>query len=78
MVQAAHLRNGNDTTVLRSVYGSRLRDVFRQGLVVSHGGFGGPALAVHCGGSGDVTETRRIWHVPRTPARIGTAVIYEA
>ena len=31
MVQAAHLRNGNDTTVLRSVYGSRLRRVFRQG-----------------------------------------------
>jgi len=31
MVQAAHLRNGNDTTVLRSVDGSRLRGVFRQG-----------------------------------------------
>jgi hypothetical protein len=31
MVQAAYLRNGNDTTVLRSVYGSRLRGVFRQG-----------------------------------------------
>ena len=31
MVQAAHLRNGNDTTVLRSVNGSRLRGVFRQG-----------------------------------------------
>src|SRR3989449_518353 len=26
-------------------------------LVVSLGGFGGPGLAVHCGGSGDVTET---------------------
>jgi hypothetical protein len=31
MVQAAHLGNGNDTTVLRSIYGSRLRGVFRQG-----------------------------------------------
>jgi hypothetical protein len=31
MVQAAHLRNGNDTTVLRSIDGSRLRGVFRQG-----------------------------------------------
>lgn len=30
MVQAAHLRNGNDTTVLRSIDGSRLRGVFRQ------------------------------------------------
>ena len=31
MVQASRLRNGNDTTVLRSVYGSRLRGVLRQG-----------------------------------------------
>ena len=31
MVQAAHLRNSNDPTVLRSVYGSRLRGVFLQG-----------------------------------------------
>ena len=31
MVQAAHLRNGNDATVLRSIDGSRLRGVFRQG-----------------------------------------------
>ena len=31
MVQAAHLRNGHDATVLRSVYGSRVRGVFRQG-----------------------------------------------
>ena len=31
MVQAAHLGNGNDTTVLRSIDGSRLRGVFRQG-----------------------------------------------
>jgi hypothetical protein len=31
MVQAAHLRNGNDTSVLRSIDGSRLRGVFRQG-----------------------------------------------
>ena len=29
MVQATHLRNRNDTTVLRSVYGSRLRRIFR-------------------------------------------------
>jgi hypothetical protein len=29
MVQATRLRNRNDTTVLRSVYGSRLRGIFR-------------------------------------------------
>ncbi len=31
MVQAAHLMNGNDTTVRRSVCGSRLRGASRQG-----------------------------------------------
>jgi hypothetical protein len=31
MVQAAYLRNGNETTVLRSIDGSRLRGVFLQG-----------------------------------------------
>jgi hypothetical protein len=31
MVQTAHLRNANDTTVLRSIDGPRLRGVFRQG-----------------------------------------------
>ena len=46
-------------------------------LVVSLGGFGGPGLAVRCGGSGDVTESHRMWHVPRTPARIGTSIVYE-
>jgi hypothetical protein len=31
MVQAAHPRDGNDTTVLRSIDGSRLGGVFHQG-----------------------------------------------
>ena len=31
MVQAAHLGNANDTTVLRSIDGPRLWGVFRQG-----------------------------------------------
>ena len=46
-------------------------------LVVSLGGFGGAALAVRCGGAGDVTETHRIWRVPSTPQRIGTPVVYQ-
>ena len=31
MVQATQLGNGNDTTVLRFIYGSRLRGIFPQG-----------------------------------------------
>lgn len=59
-------------------YGSPAPGFDGQGpLVVSLGGFGGAALAVRCGGAGDVTESRRIWHAPRTPARIGTALIHE-
>ena len=48
-----------------------------QGEVWTTGGTSGAGLAVRCGGSGDVTETRRIWHAPRTPARIGTSVVYQ-
>src|SRR6184192_2317313 len=59
-------------------YGSPAPGVDDRGpLVVSLGGFGGPGLAVYCGGSGDVTESRRIWQVQSTPARIGTPVIYQ-
>jgi outer membrane protein assembly factor BamB len=59
-------------------YGSPAPAADDQGpLVVSLGGFGGPGLAVRCGGSGDVTGSRRMWHVPHTPARIGTSAIYQ-
>lgn len=43
--------------------------------VVTMGGFGGMALAVHAGGSGDITSSRRLWHHPRSPQRIGSGVI---
>jgi outer membrane protein assembly factor BamB len=39
------------------------------------GGFGGSALAVKAGGSGDVTETHRLWQVPKARQRIGSGVI---
>jgi outer membrane protein assembly factor BamB len=59
-------------------YGSPVPSSDEKGaLVVSLGGFGGPGLAVHCGGSGDVSGSHRLWQVPRTPARIGTAVVYQ-
>jgi len=33
------------------------------------------ALAMRAGGSGDVTQSRRIWHHPKTKQRIGSGVI---
>jgi outer membrane protein assembly factor BamB len=47
------------------------------GIVVAMGGFGGMALAVRTGGSGDVTASHRLWHHPRSPQRIGSGVIHE-
>jgi outer membrane protein assembly factor BamB len=48
-----------------------------KGIVVAMGGFNGKAIAVKAGGSGDVTDTRRLWHHPKTKQRIGSGVIYE-
>jgi outer membrane protein assembly factor BamB len=49
--------------------------VSTDGIVVAMSGFGGSALAVRAGGSGDVTKTHRIWHHPSNPQRIGSCVI---
>lgn len=46
-----------------------------EGVVVGTGGYGGSSLAVRAGGSGDVTDTHRLWHKPRDQQRIGTGVI---
>ena len=43
--------------------------IYGDGIVVSMGGFGGAAIAVRAGGSGDVTESRRLWHHPKTKQR---------
>lgn len=43
--------------------------------VVAMSGYGGSYLAVRPGGSGDVTQTHRLWHVERAPQRIGSGVI---
>lgn len=45
------------------------------GVIVAMGGFGGPAIAVRTGGSGDVTETHQLWRHPGAPQRIGSGVI---
>jgi outer membrane protein assembly factor BamB len=46
-------------------------------LLVAMGGFMGMALAVEAGGEGDITETRRRWHHPKTRQRIGSGVIHD-
>lgn len=51
--------------------------IHRGGVVVALGGFNGMAFAVRTGGRGEVTETHRLWHHPRTRQRIGSAVIHE-
>jgi outer membrane protein assembly factor BamB len=56
-------------------YTSPLYDRSRE-IVVAMGGFNGQALAVKAGGRGDVTETRRLWHHPKTRQRIGSGVIH--
>lgn len=45
--------------------------------VVAMGGFGGMAIGVRAGGSGDITESRRLWHHPRSPQRIGSGAILD-
>ena len=49
--------------------------LYADGMVVAMGGFGGMALAVKAGGSGEVTGTHRLWHHPKTKQRIGSGVI---
>lgn len=43
-------------------------------ICVVTGGFNGPALAVRLGGTGDVTETHRLWRNERQPQSIGSGV----
>jgi outer membrane protein assembly factor BamB len=58
------------------VYTSPLYDKQSE-IVVAMGGYMGMAIAVKAGGSGDVTDTRRLWHHPKTKQRIGSGVIAE-
>jgi outer membrane protein assembly factor BamB len=51
--------------------------IYEGDIVVAMGGFGGMSIAARAGGSGDTTESRRIWHHPRTKQRIGSGVIYD-
>ena len=45
------------------------------GAIVGMSGYLGGSLAVRPGGSGDVTDARRLWHTERSPVRLGCGVI---
>jgi outer membrane protein assembly factor BamB len=51
--------------------------IYADGIVVAMGGFNGMSIAVRAGGSGDVTDSRRLWHHPKTQQRIGSGVIHD-
>ncbi len=51
--------------------------IYGDGIVAALSGFGGSAFAVRAGGSGDVTESRRVWFQPHSPQRIGSGVVHE-
>jgi outer membrane protein assembly factor BamB len=45
------------------------------GVGFAASGYGGPAIGFKLGGSGDVTDSNRLWRVERNPQRIGTGVV---
>jgi outer membrane protein assembly factor BamB len=47
------------------------------GVILANGGYNGAVLAVRTGGSGDVTDSHRLWHQPKSPQRIGSGVIHD-
>lgn len=48
-------------------------------VVVAMSGYGGPALAVRSGGTGDVTDSHRLWihDQPKPPQRVGSGVVVD-
>lgn len=50
--------------------------VANQEVIVGMSGYGGAALAIRAEGSGDITQTHRLWHHPKNPQRIGSGVIH--
>lgn len=50
---------------------------YGEGVIVSLSGYHGGGLGVRPGGTGDVTDTQRLWHVEKTPLWLGCGVIHE-
>lgn len=71
-VSGAELWSSGGLTKL--VYNSPL---YADGVMYAMCGYNGAALAVKAGGSGDVTETNRMWLLPKVSQRIGSGVIHE-
>ena len=49
-------------------------------VIVAMSGYGGPSMAVRAGGSGDVTETHRLWHLEEknmNPQRVGSGLLVD-
>jgi outer membrane protein assembly factor BamB len=44
-------------------------------IIVAMGGFSGSTIAVRAGGTGDISESHRVWMHPKTSQRIGSGVI---
>ena len=51
--------------------------LYTDGIAIAMGGYSGMALAVKTGGKGDVTETHRLWHHPKSPQRIASGAIHD-
>jgi outer membrane protein assembly factor BamB len=56
------------------VYNSPL---YADGVMIAMCGYGGAAMAVKAGGSGNVTATHRVWLLPKVAQRIGSGVVHE-
>jgi len=51
--------------------------IYSDGIVVAMGGFNGMSIAVRAGGSGDVSDSLRLWRHEKTQQRIGSGVIHD-
>ncbi|MEX2142233.1 MAG: PQQ-binding-like beta-propeller repeat protein [Pirellulales bacterium] len=56
--------------------------IYDEGIVLAMGGYGGTTIAVRAGGSatggsGNITESRRLWRLDKQPQRIGSGVIHD-
>jgi hypothetical protein len=47
------------------------------GVLIGVSGFHKSIMAVRMGGRGNITTTHRLWHVEKTPQRIGSGVVRE-
>ncbi len=44
-------------------------------VIIGFGGYGGAAIGINAGGTGDITATHRLWQEKNNPQRIGSGVV---